>query len=177
MMKAHIIKGLLAFFLALIAQTAVAQALVTNVVYVNGIQNTLEGAQETQVKIQTVLDSSPNHAIGIRRFFSVHVVWNPIGWYGTDQGADLSQDTMELFVLKTAEENFTQNFQKLLAPYNQSSIVDKSAALEVAKYLDNMLPGSNSLETDKPPKIDDEKMSATQRATQNLIARIKHLNP
>ena len=47
-MKAYIINGLLALLLASLLPPAIAQTLVTNVVYVNGIQNTLEDAQDTQ---------------------------------------------------------------------------------------------------------------------------------
>lgn len=176
-MKTPIINGLLALLLALVTRTAIAQQPITNVVYVNGIQNTLEDAQKTQRKIQEVLDSSPNHPIGSRRFFVVYLVWNPVGWYGLVDGqSDLSQDTMELFIEKTAEEDFATSFQELLAPFNQSTIVEKrNDALKVVRYLDSMLPGNNSLETDQPPKINDERMSTTQRAIRNLISQVKQL--
>ena len=174
MMRGALAKGALALLLGVIAQVTMAQKPITNVIYVNGIQNTLEDAQATQLKIQGVLDSSPNHPIGVRRFFYVELVWNPIGWYDKPRTqADLSQDKMEMFLEKTAEEDFAASFQRLIAPYNQSVALDKTAAIEVVKYLDDMTPGNNSLETSG--KINDDNMSATKRAIGHLVDRIKQL--
>ena len=101
-------------------------AATTNVVYVNGIQNTLEQAIETMDNIKLILNQSKNHAGEKKRVFnSVSVIWNPIGWDGTKSGPNLTQDEMELFLEKTAEEHFSEDFQKIIAPHNQYSVIDK----------------------------------------------------
>lgn len=184
-MKPHLISVLLGLILSLFVPTAAAQTAVTQVVYINGILNTLEEAQITKQTIQSRLDSSPNHPIGVRLLFSVDLVWNPVGWYAPPieskskwseleyKLSQLPQDLMELFLQKTAEENFAQYFTRLLAPHNQPTVIDSAAALEVVKFLDDMTPGGNSLESNG--QMDDEKMSATQRATRNLINYIKQV--
>jgi|GEM_PF-5656102 len=162
----------------LFLRTANAQTDATRIVYINGIQNTLEDAQETLVKIEDVLLASPNHQPAeSRRDFDVYLVWNPIGWYGTESGWDSLQDLMELFALKTAEEHFAADFVKLLAPHNQPAVIDSSAASNVAKYLDDMTPGDNSLEDGHAlnGEIDDARISRTKAATLTLIALIKSL--
>ena len=151
----------------------------TNVIYVNGIQNTLVDAKETQKQIQKILDSSPNHPVPDRRSFDVHLVWNPIGWNRTKDGFDLSQDKKELFLLKVAEEKFASFFQKIIAPFNQSSTIDSTAAAEVTKFLDDMTPGTNSLEKfslTNPDPMNDLRMNATQDATRKLATEISRLN-
>lgn len=85
---------------------------VVNVIYINGIQNTGPMAAATMVRIKQILGASVNHSAPDKKIpFSVSVVWNPIGWYGS--GCNLTQDKMELFLLKTAEENYATDLQKL----------------------------------------------------------------
>jgi hypothetical protein len=143
----------------------------SNVIYVNGIQNTLEGSRQTANRIQTILDASTNHTGTNKKTYAVTAVWNPIGWNGTSDGGDLAQDKKELFLLKTAEEKFHADFQNILAPHNLSRQIDKSSAEKVAAYLADMTPGDNSLET--KGKITDANMGVTQKAILKLIAEIE----
>lgn len=143
-----------------LAGSAIAQANNINVVYINGIQNTLLAAYKTGLKIEKTLKDSTNRSDTAKKSFAVSVVWNPIGWYGTAKGGDLEQDKMELFLLKTAEEKFAPDFIKIVTPFNSSTAVDKDAASRVTAYLDGILPGitpgDNSLETNN--KITDQDM-------------------
>ncbi|NPC56658.1 CARDB domain-containing protein [Caenimonas soli] len=139
----------------------------TNVVYVNGIQNTLEDAAETTRIIGTILTTSVNH--NPKKTFSVTAIWNPIGWYGVKDGLDLQQDLMELFLLKTAEEKYARDFLKIMG----SGSIDQDAAALVHGFLDDMTPGNNSLESDG--KISDTEMAVTKEAANQLLKRIKRL--
>ena len=67
MISSHFIRVALLSVLTILAPAASAQSSVTNVIYINGIQNTLIDAQLTQLKIQSRLDSSPNHPLGDRK--------------------------------------------------------------------------------------------------------------
>lgn len=140
-----------------------------NVVYINGIQNTLVDAKET--KMHEILNASVNHTGSIKRNFKVFLIWNPIGWFGTKYTDDLLQDKMELFLLKTAEEKFASDFIKIMEPFNLSKTIDRDAATRVSAYLEDMTPGDNSLETDN--KITDSDMHNTKNAALLLVNWIK----
>ena len=154
--------------------SAVAQPAKTNVIYINGAQNTLVAARKTQSRIQEVLDSSPNHLGADRRSFDVDLVWNPIGWNRTEDGFDLSQDKKEVFLLKVAEEKFATDFRRIMAPFDKPSTIESNAAAEVTKFLDDMTPGTNFLEDFG--LMNDLRMNATQNATRELVTRILQLN-
>ncbi len=143
-----------------------------NIVYVNGIQNTLDMAIQSSTKILNVLSNSGNHNTN-KINFKVSYVWNPIGWSGTSNGSDLSQDKKELFLLKTAEEKFSSDFQKIVSPYNQSTIVDKKIAKRVAAYLSDLTPGANTLEKGKNP-VTDKNMAVTKTAINKLVTAVKN---
>ncbi len=70
-----------------------------------------------------------------------------------------------------------------MAPFNQLSSIDsndsKAARTVVTTFLDDMTPGTNSLEDSGPvnERMNDERMNATQRATRNLVAEISNLQP
>lgn len=157
-----------------------ANIFTSTIIYINGIQNTLEDAEETRQKISNALLSPPNHQGGFfKQVRAVEVVWNPYGWNGNATGGtaygagkangSLTQDLAELFLLKTAEEKFSADFQNILAPHNLSQAVSNVAspaytsavisyagtlnqaissvaASNVQFYLNNMLPGTNSVE-------------------------------
>lgn len=153
-----------------------------NVIYVNGIQNTFAGHEETLDIIKAILSKSENHSDPLKKIdFKVSGIWNPIGFaadlnsLGFVEGGDLEQDLKELFLLKTAEENFANDFQKIIAPHNTSSSVDKEAATRILAYLDDITPGNNSLET-VAPIVTDVDMQPTKNAIIALYARIKFLD-
>lgn len=152
----------------------------STIIYINGIQNTLEEAETTRVKIRDALVASPNHQNGTyKKIRAVNAVWNPYGWYGNGWGGagaagmlingSLTQDLAELFLLKTAEEKFSADFQNILVSHSLSQAVSNVAsptyasavisyagtlnqaissvaASNVEFYLNNMLPGTNSVE-------------------------------
>jgi len=148
-----------------------------NLVYINGVQNTPEDACQTKNEIRKVLQASVLHIGPLKREFALSIVWNPIGWNGTADVSAPAQDLMELFLLKTAEENYRSDFHKILAPHNALRTFDQAASAAATrikkKFLDDMTPGSNSLETNG--WISDAEMAVTQRAARALAVRIKNL--
>ncbi len=164
---------LVIFFQLTIFLSMSALAADVNIIYVNGIQNTLAAARDSRQSIANILSTSKIHTGSDLRHFSVTLVWNPIGWNGTEEGCDLCQDKEELFLLKTAEELFSDDFQKIVIPYNQSKYISKDAAVRVKAYLDDMTPGNNSLESNK--KINDADMVMTQDAIQGIVTETKRL--
>jgi Concanavalin A-like lectin/glucanases superfamily len=163
-----LLKILLAFlFQMLISQVAIAQI---NVVYVNGIQNTITGADDTRIIIRDILNRSSNHVTN-RLAFTVTNVWNPMGWTGGDEGQDLKQDLKELFLLKTAEENFATDFAQLVRPNNDKTSLDRTVAARVNTFVDDMTPGNNTLESSGG--ITDANMTPTRQTILNLVTRIR----
>lgn len=165
-------RGLMLIFA--ITGSPIAQANSVNVVYINGIQNTLEDAQKTVIKINNRLNESPNHTGLAKKSFVVSLVWNPIGWFWFADGQwDLLQDKMELFLLKTAEEIFADDFKKIVSPFNAPKTIDKAAALNVTIWFDQMAQGRTSLETNN--QITDADMRSTKVAVIELADRVKEL--
>jgi hypothetical protein len=153
--------------LSLFVSVVAAHANEVNVIYVNGVQNTLPKAEATKERIRDMLVRSENHQGDKKKQFFTVVVWNPIGYYGTEDGPDLSQDKKETFLLKTAEEKFGQDFIKIMFPFNQCKTIDQEAATRVKAYLDDMTPGDNSLETGSSP-VTDVNMRETQMAAKSI---------
>ena len=145
-----------------------------NIIYVNGINNTPENATTVAFEIASILKNSINHQENPRNF-SVKLVYNPLGFYGSTKGFNLKQDRMELFLLKTAEEIYAKDFEKIVVPYNGYQAVDQDAAKRIVNYLNDMTPGTdtNYLETER--KICDEDMLATQNTVFSIVAIIKEL--
>lgn len=154
----------------------VFSASITNVIYVNGIQNTLAEARASANVIVDKLKSSNIRSGEELRKFSVSLVWNPIGWFGDEEGPDLEEDKAELFLLKTAEEYYIGDFEAISLPYNQKKAISKAAAQRVKVYLDDMTPGNNSLEARANGSI-DEVMHLTQVAALNIVSKIKRMGP
>src|SRR5256885_545552 len=113
-------------FFVVASNGAPCAPLSTNVIYINGIQNTVEAATKSRNSILGVLDKSANHTGPSKRAFSVSLLWNPIGWYGIMPGS-LPQDLKELFLLKTAEEDYRSDFQKIVAPFDRPRTFDDQA--------------------------------------------------
>lgn len=157
------------------ADSAIAQENDVNVVYINGIQNMLEDMQKTENTIRIRLNDSPNHTDNAKKNFIVKHIFNPVGWYGEKDGQwDLSQDKMELFLLKTAEEYYADYFKQIVSPFNAPTPIgqdEKKAALEVTAWLNNMMPGNNSLEDDGEITADD--MQGTKTAAIRLADFVK----
>lgn len=85
----------------------------SNILYVNGIQNTIEDAKKTALIIQKILNESNNREAKDKILFKVNYVWNPIGWNKSEDGSDLEEDLYELFWLKDSESINYQNFYAL----------------------------------------------------------------
>ena len=184
-MRKYATRSVVAIFIALVfIGFSHAEADTKNVVFINGIQNTKIEAQISRQLIENRLTLSPNHTATSKRVFSVYLIWNPIGFAGSESGCDLCQDKKELFVEKVAEEKFADDFAKILAPHNQSTVIDKAAALRVKAYLDDMTPCPNSFVTDASPCVDsletsgavmDTDMAASQLAVKSLLSLVKDL--
>lgn len=161
------------FFLALCEASFASNR--TALIYVNGIQNTIEDAKRTTNRIDEILEKSPNHQGASKRTFFVVYVWNPIGWFGSKNGPDLEQDKMELFLLKTAEENYASDFRKIMAPHNASAVVDVGAAIKVKSYLDRIAQGATSLE--RMGKITATDMEDTRNVALSIVQSVLNIGP
>lgn len=87
----------------------------------------------------------------------------------------LAQDLMESFILKTSEEIFSEDFRKIVAPHNKSTPIDKSSAVKVKAYLDDITPGVNSLED--TGAITATTMANTKTAADVLARDMKTFSP
>lgn len=185
----------LVVFAALAGSALTSIAASTNVVFINGIQNTLEDAERSKRQIEQVLTQSVNHTGSARRQFSVAMVWNPIGWNSScatpsphpyeaqpacERGLTTTdQDQKELFLLKAAEEKFGASLSRISVPYNQRRQIELDDALAVKDYLDLMLPShgvtpaSTSLERDG--LVTELEMRPTQNAANALARRVLSL--
>lgn len=161
----------------LIGSSPMSHAAVDNVVYINGINTTLGEMLVDRNYARSALN--PENSSNIRTF-SVSYVHNPIGWFNVNNAEAASQDRKELFLLKTAEECFTADFERIIVPHNQSRTVDKSAAARVSAYLHNIVPGrkgghscgANSL-SDPADGVTAAEMSATRTAAFRLSEKIR----
>lgn len=157
-----------------------------DVVFVNGIKNTLAQAKEGMLKLEASLNASSIRSGASRRTFTVGLVWNPIGWYGGEgvfdgmleaatTGGLLGgwHDLQELFLLKTGEEWYAPVFPSLLLPHDRvGGTISVSAAASVKVYLDHITPGGNSLEDSG--KITDADMWVTQKAVYKLTEVVRN---
>lgn len=148
----------------------------TAVLFVNGIQKTVDEAQESRDLIQRILDESANHTdASQRRSFVVELIWNPIGWFGEDRGPDFWEDNTELFLQKTAEEHYADHLSKLRYPAGTTVTTDIDAAAKVAYYLDHMAPGGNEIEDRFGTETVDLIMEASQRTARKIVSRTEEL--
>ena len=148
-----------------------------NVIYVNGIQNTLDDFVLTKLRLQTILNESANHSGTTKRTFKLSGVWNPQGWSGEDGLFDgtLMKDKRRLFVLKAAEELYSDAFLNLLSPFDGNFAPDVPSARQVVSYLDTMLAGSTSIEADK--SITEGNLRRTQFAANSIVANVQAKQP
>lgn len=141
------------------------------VIYVNGIHNNWEEADENRKELQKLLDTSATHATE-RKKFAVQLIYNPTG-FGSGNGrsvftCELCQELKELFVLKVAEEKFSADFAKILAPHNASRQIDKAAAIRIRdSFVSDLTPSGTSL------ALSDESMAPTKVVIDKLFAAFK----
>lgn len=122
-----------------------APAALVNVVFVNGIWNTLEDAQASSLDVQEALDFTRTRSEAEKRRFVVSFVYNPTGWEFAALDPERSRenddrDLIELFMLKTAEECFREDFRLISVPHNHPQSINRDAATRVKRFLDNMIP-------------------------------------
>lgn len=175
----HVRRILISCLAGISLALALPAASQTNVVYINGINNTLEDALATGDRIRDILSASENHLCNDKRSFRVTVIWNPVGWSGQNliERSELTQDSKELFLLKTSEEHYASDYPKILAPDNRPGEIDQGAARRISRYAADLTPGQNSLERDAGAAFLDSAMSATRRAIEQLTARIEARKP
>lgn len=148
---------------------------VRDVIFINGISNTLASAVDSLYQVREVLPE-----------YRVTVVYNPIGWNDGNQALEpqgdspwIGQDYRELYLLKTAEECFREDLRSISVPHNMSRPIEPGAARRVKAYLDSILPGeqgghacgNNDLVANGLVSASD--MEATKIATLELIERVK----
>lgn len=165
------------FFVLLVASTN-AFSQTTRVVFVNGIQNTLLAASESRINLKSLLDESRNHS-GSKVEFEVHLVYNPTGLGSSSESGwtncELCQELKELFIMKTSEEHYSEDFSKLLAPHNASNEVDHAAAIRVNDgFVSDLTPGNNDLELEG--KITDSLMSPNFLVINRVVNEINSSN-
>ncbi len=159
----------IALTMALVLLPAIAAAQ-TNVIYVNGIWNTLSQHFEAQDELRRQLNESPNHTGAAKKSFLITGIYN-------NACVPLSslQDLKEVYVLKTSEELYAADFRKIAVPYNTQPSVDAAAAARIRdKYLFDMTPGVTSLEADGFGTLD---MVDTQTAALQLADRLRSRQP
>jgi hypothetical protein len=144
-----------------------------NIIYVNGIQNTWRAAEDSRTKLELSINTSSIRAIEEIKKFTVSLVWNPIGWYGTEDGCDLCQDKIELFLMKSAEESYFNEFLNIVLPHNEYRQISVTSAIAVKAYFDDMTPGNNYLESEK--KVTDAAMQATKSTISALVEEVKRV--
>lgn len=120
-----------------------AQQSPTQVIFINGIQNTLEDAIDSMTAAQDALNETTTRNSNNKRRFNVGLIWNPIGFHGEEHFFDGREDNIELVLLKISEECFRNDFRAIVVPHNQPRPIDIGAAQRVKAYLDNMLPGEH----------------------------------
>lgn len=139
----------------------------TEIIFINGIQNTLDDAIKSLDKIDDIISESENHKYNKKRF-TYNLVWNPIG-FGREKPfkQDFAIDVIELFLLKTAEEWYSESLYKIISPHNNlNKNIDKNSANMVSSYYEKMLPGGNYLQDSY--NIDEDFMKPTKDAIKSL---------
>jgi hypothetical protein len=167
--------GVLALLVGAAHFDAAAQAKKANVVFINGIQNTAEQAVISRNRLKEALSTSTLHIGSSQRTFDVTVVYNPMG--------GITNDNAELFLLKTAEECYRNDFGLIAVPHNQLRLIDRNAALRVKAYLENIVPGRKGGHNCGDAGMVDSgvvtaaDMEATKAAALGLVERVKRDHP
>lgn len=168
-MNAKVLAVVYCALVALSPSIAVGQ---TNVIFVNGATNTLEDARRSMHKLREVLDASPNHTGTAKRRFEVSFIWNPMGFTGAP-GAIRGRldDIEELFIFKTAEENFATYLPGLVCRHNDKPSLNRlSAATVVQQSLEDLTPGNNDLE--RRGVITDSDLELSKAVILSLVTSI-----
>lgn len=88
----------------------------------------------------------------------------------------MGQDLVELFLLKTAEENFTKYLPGLVCRHNELPNLDAASASNIVRNnLDDLTPGNNDIE--RLGWVTDSDLEPTKRAINQLIALVKEKRP
>ncbi|MBL8954137.1 MAG: PD40 domain-containing protein [Myxococcaceae bacterium] len=161
-----------ALLLFTLACSSAARAEDFTVVFVNGIQNDIYQAKSAVVHLHRVLKASQNHPGTAARTFEVTSVYNPTGWYGDGEAF---ADLVELYLLKTQEELFGDDFRKIMVPFNASASIDVAAATRVAAFASDLTPGVTSLEADGD--VTDAHLRGTQAAIRRLAEAMSGCRP
>lgn len=146
------------------------------VLYINGIQNTRDESIYSYNRIKQYVNSSINHINRGKKNFTYlpAPIWNPTGWSRTENTLlSQAEDSVELFLLKTYEELYTAEMQKLVVPHyfpqtgNQSAFI--TAAGNVAGYTDLRVSANKARNSNLIDKaIPSDAMDSLNQARQNL---------
>ena len=165
---------------------AVGDAVAEHIVFVNGIGNTLEQALYSREQLVNAVENTPTRTAAQRRTFTYSLAYNPIGWSqpSFDLGGTLPEnlrelfdDSIELFVLKVAEECFAADFVSIFpAAGSGSTSFDRTAATQVVRYLENMAPPDSDCASTvhtRSRRITAVDLAPTQFAVNTLVERVK----
>ncbi len=181
----HLVREILAVALLIAHCAALGQETPRHVVFVNGVWNTFEQAVGSANEIRDSLSTTATRAANNRRSFSVSLVYNPAGW-GTSyffqnlKGVNV-WDILEVFLLKTAEECFRDDFRRISVPHDQTGAVDidGGAAARVAAYLDDVLPPASDTQPcgdtvlGNSGFVKEQDLEGTRRAALGIVAQVR----
>lgn len=187
----------------------------TRIIYVNGIMNSKQDVLDRINRMNVILSASINHTASKRLFSYPNIkndtslnelLYNPIGYDGSNQTDNwLSfqgfvgncvtelQDSHEIFVLKSDEENYALAMSQMLGtssitssgtPPATSIPIDKVAAVNVAQYATaaNMVGLVTLSPMCSDPQSDNlgitvDRMLGTANVVTNLVNEIKLNGP
>lgn len=173
-----------AALLSVIALAPRSQTAPEEVIFINGINNTLEDALENAEGLREALNGTATRNETAKRMFRVWLQYNEAGWtlpLERVPGVALLRDVGELAVLKVAEECYLNRLLTLSHPYNRPIPIDHAAATEIAAHLNSMIPetatagqcGQNALVSDGI--VTAARMSPIKNVALSLATNIKQL--
>ncbi len=176
------------FIFALFISTALMAQTPVRVIFINGIQNTRKEIADSANVIRNVLAAPTRHQQG-KYAFNVEYIENPIGWNGIDAPNSLWQDSIELFLMKLAEEQYAGDLLNLKSPVTGPPLpTNLQAATNVAQFAGKLrvmnagptrdfsavpygtLLGDNDI--DSGGVISDTDLQATQECITQLAATL-----
>lgn len=143
-------RTILGWFAALVlcfwfSPNAQAQQASREVVFVNGIGNSLEDALTSLRELSQALADTPTRSANDRRVFRLWLQYNQVGWpafLNSIPFSSTSEDFREMAVLKVAEECFLVDLRNIVVPFDNLRSIDLDAARNVRAWSENLLPGT-----------------------------------
>lgn len=150
----------------------------SNIIFVNGIGNTVDEAWASADLMASKLRDSTNRPAARKRSFRVALVYNAAGAGGAGPSTtsdNAIQDLRELYLLKTSEEWYASAFPDIEHPHNYKSDLPRSAGSSIAGYASDLAFGATSLEASG--EMTDASMLSVKQAIEGLVVRIQNKKP